>query len=273
MALRKSTTEKQAEQLERRRERARKRYARIVATDPDHHKKRYRRWLELHPDGNQVAYRRALLRDPQFNAKKKAKADAKRIADGKPPKKKRDTSARSIEDRRAYDKQKYERNKSKIIDGVVRRQRERYATDCDYACYISLRSRMRYALRARNASKSSRTISLIGCSPKQLAEHIESQFCDGMSWENRSMWHVDHIIPVSAFDLSTEEGQHAAFHYTNLRPLWAQENQQKSDKPPKGQRRFAFGYVLLADEIKNRARKGSLTRKGDVSSHQPSGPV
>lgn len=60
--------------------------------------------------------------------------------------------------------------------------------------------------------------------------HLESQFEPGMTWENRRKWHIDHIIPCAAFDLTDTEQQRACFHYTNLRPLWASENISKGTK-------------------------------------------
>lgn len=51
-----------------------------------------------------------------------------------------------------------------------------------------------------------------------------------MSWSNYGDWHIDHIIPCAAFDLNDELEQKACFHYTNLQPMWAKENIQKSDK-------------------------------------------
>lgn len=51
-----------------------------------------------------------------------------------------------------------------------------------------------------------------------------------MSWSNYGKWHIDHIIPCAAFDLSDEFEQRACFHYSNLQPLWAYDNIGKSDK-------------------------------------------
>jgi hypothetical protein len=66
----------------------------------------------------------------------------------------------------------------------------------------------------------------------QLVKHLEKQFKNGMTWENRGFngWHIDHIIPISSFDLTDIEQQKICFHYSNLQPLWAKENILKSNK-------------------------------------------
>tara|TARA_Y100000389_G_scaffold196556_1_gene229670 strand:+ start:1036 stop:1683 length:648 start_codon:yes stop_codon:yes gene_type:complete len=69
----------------------------------------------------------------------------------------------------------------------------------------------------------------IGCSIDYLKDHLEQQFQESMSWSNYGDWHIDHIIPCAAFDLTDKFQQKACFHYTNLQPLWASENITKSD--------------------------------------------
>jgi hypothetical protein len=51
-----------------------------------------------------------------------------------------------------------------------------------------------------------------------------------MSWHNRELWHIDHIIPCDSFDLSNPDQQKKCFHYTNLQPLWKEDNLKKSNK-------------------------------------------
>jgi len=71
-------------------------------------------------------------------------------------------------------------------------------------------------------------VDLIGCEVYELMNHIELQFLDGMNWDNRSEWHIDHIIPCALFDLSDIEEQKACFNWENLQPLWAYDNLSKS---------------------------------------------
>ncbi len=68
----------------------------------------------------------------------------------------------------------------------------------------------------------------MGCSPELLKEYLEKQFVDGMCWDNRNEWHIDHIIPLSL--AKTEEEIYKLCHYTNLQPLWAEDNLRKSNK-------------------------------------------
>ncbi len=67
----------------------------------------------------------------------------------------------------------------------------------------------------------------LGIKKDGFIEHIESLFRGGMSWENRSEWHLDHVIPLSTAE--TPEDIKKLWHYTNLQPLWKKENEEKSN--------------------------------------------
>jgi hypothetical protein len=77
-------------------------------------------------------------------------------------------------------------------------------------------------------NKTKKTFDIVGCSPEFLKEHLEKQFIGGMSWENQGDWHVDHIIPLSS--AKTKEEVYKLCHYTNLQPLWAEDNLKKEAK-------------------------------------------
>jgi hypothetical protein len=100
-----------------------------------------------------------------------------------------------------------------------------------------LRVRLARSVKRCRAAKVGRTIELLGCSLKELREHIEAQFEPGMTWDNYGAWHVDHIRQCCTFDLTDEAQQRVCFHCTNLRPLWAEANLAR----PRPKRRAANG--------------------------------
>jgi len=89
--------------------------------------------------------------------------------------------------------------------------------------------RVKQALRRKNIDKCHTTLKYIGCTAKELKQHLESQFKEGMNWENYGFegWHIDHIRPISSFDLTDPDQQLECFNYKNLQPLWAEENLSK----------------------------------------------
>ena len=107
---------------------------------------------------------------------------------------------------------------------------EKMESDITYKLNHLLRDRFNKAIK--NNSKSGSAVSDLGCSIKFLKNYLESKFQDDMSWENHGIhgWHIDHIIPLSSFDLTDREQFLKAVHYTNLQPLWALDNLSKSDK-------------------------------------------
>ena len=107
-------------------------------------------------------------------------------------------------------------------------RKERRNTDPIFNLTNRMRGRLRKYLIILNISKTNKTFEIVGCSPQFLKEHLEKQFVDGMTWENRSEWHIDHKIPLSS--AKTEEELYKLCHYTNLQPLWAEENMKKSNK-------------------------------------------
>lgn len=104
----------------------------------------------------------------------------------------------------------------------------RRAHDPGFDMMLRLRKRLRRVLCGER--KAASALRLVGCSHDALRSHIESKFLPGMTWENRRMWHIDHIRPCASFDLSRPSEQAACFHYANLQPLWAKDNLAKGAK-------------------------------------------
>ena len=106
--------------------------------------------------------------------------------------------------------------------------KDMYNNNINFKLTKILRVRLIHALNGN--LKYDKTINLLGCSIEQLWNHLEKQFKKGMTRKNHGLWHIDHIKPCAAFDLTKPEEQQKCFHYTNLQPLWAKENLMKSDK-------------------------------------------
>jgi hypothetical protein len=85
-------------------------------------------------------------------------------------------------------------------------------------------------LALKRGTKTGSAVSDLGCSIEELKKYIETKFLEGMTWENYGKWHIDHIIPLSKFNLSDREELLKAVNYTNLQPLWAEDNMKKSNK-------------------------------------------
>ena len=97
---------------------------------------------------------------------------------------------------------------------------------------LSIRLRVRLCAAIRNGQKKGSAVRDLGCTIPELRSHLESKFVKGMSWETygRDGWHIDHIRPLSSFDLTDPKQLQQAVHFTNLQPLWAVDNLRKSDK-------------------------------------------
>jgi hypothetical protein len=103
-------------------------------------------------------------------------------------------------------------------------------TDVNFKLQKRLRDRIYSALK--NVSKTGSGVRDLGCSIEDLKIHIEKQFQPGMTWDNWAIdgWHIDHIRPLASFNLSDRQEFLQACHYTNLQPLWAKDNLEKSSK-------------------------------------------
>lgn len=80
-----------------------------------------------------------------------------------------------------------------------------------------------------NRKQQGRTIAVLGYNANEFRIHIERQFLPGMSWQNHGEWHVDHIHPLTAFNLLDVAERREANSLSNLRPMWALDNLKKSD--------------------------------------------
>lgn len=123
----------------------------------------------------------------------------------------------------------YDSNKSKVIAKNLSYINTRSKVDVEYRLSRRLRSRLNLAIR--NEYKGGLAVKELGCSISDFKEYLESKFQEGMTWDNYGLkgWHIDHINPLSNFDLLDDSQIKLACHYTNLQPLWAKDNLRKSN--------------------------------------------
>ena len=110
------------------------------------------------------------------------------------------------------------------------RQYNRYINDVQHRLSCNMRTRLRRSIKQN--WQSGKTIDEIGCSIESLKKHIESQFQPDMMWDNwgRGGWELDHIRPLSSFDLTKPGQLLEATHWTNIQPLWANQNRSKGGR-------------------------------------------
>ncbi|MGH8321593.1 MAG: hypothetical protein ACRESI_06535 [Gammaproteobacteria bacterium] len=133
---------------------------------------------------------------------------------------------KTIEQQREYNRLRAHKRTDKMREYAFKK----YHTDIQLKLRSNLRSRIKHALHGRVKSQSA--LKYLGCTVAEAKAYIEKQFQPGMTWANHTHtgWHIDHIIPLASFDMTSEDQRCKAFHYTNLQPLWAPDNLSKNRK-------------------------------------------
>lgn len=108
--------------------------------------------------------------------------------------------------------------------------KKRLRDDPLFAIKKRLRTSVSNWLKTKGGKKKMQTHKYLGCTYEKLMQHLRSQYVDGMKDENRGEWHVDHRVPLDAFDCLDDEQVSVVFYYKNLQPMWARENISKSNR-------------------------------------------
>ena len=128
--------------------------------------------------------------------------------------------------------------RNKNMPAILSQRVRKYATDMHFKASLRLRTRLNAALlnqlRGTPGKKGASAVRDLGCTLTFFLSHIETQFEEGMTWSNWGRgvgkWSLDHIVPLAAFDLTSREDVLRACHYTNIQPMWWEENIVKSDR-------------------------------------------
>ena len=133
-------------------------------------------------------------------------------------------SERVRDEKRAYMQEWQKQN----ADSIRQKRAERYKTDPAYRLRLNLRNRLNAAIHV--GCKAGSAVRDLGCTIDEFMAYIANLFTTGMSWENWGEWHLDHIKPLASFDLTDRNQFIIACHYTNIRPLWAEDNLRKGHR-------------------------------------------
>ena len=131
---------------------------------------------------------------------------------------------------------------------IENKNKRRMLSDPLYKFRKSLSGNIRDSFKRGGFSKTSRTYKILGEEWLVIKEYFESKFTEGMSWENYGEWHIDHILPIST--ATCEEDVIRLNHYTNLQPLWKEDNLRKSNKMTvEGYLKEKFPYGIVSKTL------------------------
>lgn len=117
-------------------------------------------------------------------------------------------------------KEEYQRNRDKYIARSLAAQKTPIGR-----IKHNIRTRINNSIVRRTNTSSI----LLGCDIETYIEYMEYLFDETMNWDNYgTLWHIDHVRPLCTFDLSLEQEQKEAFHWTNTRPMYASLNLSRS---------------------------------------------
>ena len=180
--------------------------------NPENYKKTIQKYLEKNP--NMTATERTKIYRQDINYREKEN------------KRRKDHYKNNIETEREKSKKYYHENKKLLRTNNNEWKKNKRKTDGFYRMKLNLRHRLRDYLFGE--SKSRRTKDIVGLDKMKFKSYVENKFLGGMTWDNYGKWHLDHIKPLC----QAKDNDEALLlnHYTNLQPLWAEDNLKKNRK-------------------------------------------
>ena len=95
--------------------------------------------------------------------------------------------------------------------------------------FNSITKRIYKVLVRHNVNKKYTYLELLGCNLLQFELYLLDKLTDGMTFHNYGEWEIDHIKPISLFNLHNHNELFECCNFNNLQPLWKIDNILKSN--------------------------------------------
>lgn len=146
-------------------------------------------------------------------------------------------------------------NKESYYKYAVRRQVERLKTDPAFIAASLIRECVKRVFRLISSGKDGNTFDILGYSKEDFMFNVSSKFYADMSWQNHgTVWQLDHIIPVAAFNLELPSHRKYVNSLDNFQPLLISDHSAKTSVDMKllaelrSSGQIAIGWEWLINE-------------------------
>lgn len=195
--------------------------------NPDKVKESSKKWRNKNPEKYKETINKYLSKNPHMTSKERSKKYRENPEfNEKKSIQRKEYYLKNLGTEREKNKKYYHKNKKLVREKNNEWKNNKRKNDGFYRMKLNLRHRLRNYLFGE--SKSKRTYDIVGLDKLEFKFYIESKFTEGMCWENYGKWHLDHIKPLC----QAKDNEEALLlnHYTNLQPLWAEDNLRKNRK-------------------------------------------
>jgi hypothetical protein len=195
--------------------------------NPENQRASSKRWRSNYPERQKEIYENYIKKNPHMKGNVRLKEKRKDpIFNEKHLEQRREYYKENVVKLRAKRKDFYYNHKTEERARSNKWKREKMKSDPIFRIKKNLRDRIRKYMKGESIGK--RTFDIIGLNPYDFKIYIESKFVDGMTWKNYGKWHIDH--KQSLCQAKTPDEILKFNHYTNLQPLWAEDNLRKNRK-------------------------------------------
>jgi hypothetical protein len=186
-----------------------------------------KKWRENNPEKYQNSVKKYLDKNPHMTSKERLKKyrknDDYRLRNSEKRKKYYQENKEIEREKR---KKYYQENKNLEREKNDKWRKDKIKNDGFFRMKKRLRDRIRDYMNGKSIGK--KTKEIVGLEYDEFKSYISDKFTEGMNWENYGLWHLDHIVPLC--EAKNYEEVLKLNHYTNLQPLWAEDNLKKNRK-------------------------------------------